>query len=119
MRGACLNFTMQYLCLPIVQFINTYNVKKTDCGTCSSIGARLHGVKFFLHAVVPPPPESIVRQQISRMEENIFLYERRINRDTSRLDELGRRWAENRRRPFVVRAFRLEAIVRDAIVDYV
>ena len=45
---------------------------------------------------------------------------KRIHRDMTKLDQLGRRWVDCRRSSslFIARYFRLKRIVRDAIADY-
>jgi len=65
-------------------------------------------------------PEAVKKRELRLQNEDMQLCAKHIYRDMSKLNELGRRWAEYKRSSSLLlgRYFRLQRIVRDAISDY-
>jgi len=65
-------------------------------------------------------PEAVKKRELRLQNEEMQLCAKHIHRDMAKLNQLGRRWADNKRSSslFLGRYFRLQRIVRDAVSDY-
>lgn len=63
-------------------------------------------------------PDSMLRAEITQMDGDLALYEKRIERDEIKIMELGTSWADDKQTGACCRLFRLKSHVRAAIVDY-